>query len=391
MKALGLLLLAGLLMSGTTRAAVTRNIEEPAPQSRPLAPTSNAKEDIPTLTRKALPAVVLVIASDKAGKEIRQGSGFIVSDDGKVVTNYHVIEGTTSAVIKLPNGAFYTIEGVLALDQDRDLAVLKASGRDFPFLPLGDSDQVQVGEPVIAIGSPLALEATVSNGIVSALRELDGTKEKVIQTTAAISPGSSGGVLLNSRGQVIGVTAFQMTKGQNLNFAIPADYIKPLLTARNVKPFESNETTTVATSEPIENAETGPNIPHDWTHVGTGQPVTVRIVGDYLYEEGSYATDGVDVLASYYVCDTKRQGNEWVGKCSYTQRGNLWNAFGFVRAFQCAFSTDEIITMVSPERIEGESQGFAPGPLFPGGPYLVVNRCLVPGTTRSHFVLIPKE
>jgi len=367
--------------------------EVPAPKSKKVTQASSTAEDLPTLTRKALPAVVLVVAADKAGKEIHQGSGFLVSGDGKVVTNYHVIEGTTSAVFKLPNGAFYTVEGVLALDQDRDLAMLKATGRDFPFLALGDSDNVQVGEQVIAIGSPLALEATVSNGIVSAIRELDETKEKVIQTTAAISPGSSGGVLLNSRGQVIGVTAFQMTKGQNLNFAIPADYIKPLLAAKNVTPLEPADTPTVKTSEArVENPETGPNIPRYWTHVGTGESVTVRIVGDYLYEEGSFSSDGVDILSNSYICDTKRQGNEWIGKCSRTIRGNVWDALGnFVRVFQCALSVDETVTMVSPERIEGESQGAAPGPNFPGGPYRGVNRCLVPGPTRSHFVLIPKE
>ncbi len=155
------------------------------------------KKDIPALTRESVKAVVLVVASDKAGKEIRQGSGFVVTNDGKVVTNYHVIVGSASVVIKFPNGAFYLIEGVLAADQERDAVILKASGKDFPFLNLGDSEQVQVGEEVVAIGSPLALEATVSNGIVSSIRELEQEKLKVIQTTAPISPGSSGGALLN--------------------------------------------------------------------------------------------------------------------------------------------------------------------------------------------------
>lgn len=375
-------------------AQVPDAARQASPKPKLPTKTSNNTHDIPALTRTALPAVALVIASSKSGEEVRQGSGFLVSGDGKVVTNYHVIEGMASAVIKFPSGAFYAVDGVLALDQDKDLAVLKASGRNFPFLPLGDSDSVQVGEQVIAIGSPLALEATVSSGIVSAIRELDETKGKVIQTTAAISPGSSGGVLLNSRGQVIGVTAFQMIKGQNLNFAIPAAYIKPLLNAKTVMPFSHNDETKADGQErQTESPESPPNIPRQWVKVSGGEPVTVRIEGDYLYEESSRSGDGVDVLSDDYICDTKRQGSQWIGKCSYTIRGNLWDAtFGnFVRTFVCNVSTDETITMVSPQRIEGDSQGWAPGPLMPGGPYRGISRCRVPGTTRSHFVLIPKE
>jgi S1-C subfamily serine protease len=372
-------------------AAVRSGVPTAKSMRAPQGP--NTVEDIPTLTRKALPAVVLVVASDKSGDEVRQGSGFLISGDGKVVTNYHVIEGIASAVVKLPNGAFYPVDGVLALDRDRDLAVLKISGRGLPFLPLGDSKSVQVGEQVIAIGSPLELESTVSSGIVSAIRELDETRGKVIQTTAAISPGSSGGALLNSRGQVIGVTAFQMTSGQNINFAIPADYIKPLLAASTVLPFKpGDEMAAEGQSRQTEGPEGPPSIPREWIQVQGGMGVTVRIEGDYLYEEGSFSADGVDITASYYVCDTKRQGTQWVGKCSYTIRGNLWDSLGnFVRVFECSFSLDEIITMVSPQRIEGESQETAPGPSMPGGPYRGVSRCLVPGTTRSHFVLIPKE
>jgi hypothetical protein len=198
---------------------------------------SKLKTDIPAITRRALPAVGLILVSDSAGKEIDQGSGFVVSSDGKVITNYHVIQGASSAIIKFPNGAFYGIEGVLALDKDRDLALLKASGKDFSFLALGSSGSTQVGDEVIAIGNPLSLEATVSNGIVSAMREIKARNLKIIQTTAPISPGSSGGVLLNLKGQVIGVTAFHMLPGENLNFAIAADHIKPLLTSKTVMPF----------------------------------------------------------------------------------------------------------------------------------------------------------
>ena len=126
---------------------------------------------------------------------------------------------------------------MLAMDQDRDLAVVKVkvAGRQFPFLHLGDSDGVKIGEHVVAIGSPLAgastinTEATISDGIVSGKREWSNGKMSVFQITAPISPGSSGGALLNSEGDVIGVTFAGLVGGQNLNFAIPIGYVRSLI------------------------------------------------------------------------------------------------------------------------------------------------------------------
>ena len=108
--------------------------------------------------------------SDKDGKAIAQGSGFLISKNGMIVTNYHVIAEGNSAVVKLPDGAFYVVDGVLASDKHRDVAIIKAHGENFRTLTLGNSDQLQVGEEVVAIGNPLSLESTVSNGIVSGIR-----------------------------------------------------------------------------------------------------------------------------------------------------------------------------------------------------------------------------
>ena len=189
------------------------------------------KSDIATISHDAQRAVFLIVVSDASGREIGQGSGVVVSNDGKVITNYHVIDGASSAVIKFPNGAFFLIEGVLAADVQKDIAVLKASGSDFPTVAMGDSDKVQVGEEVVSIGSPLSLEATVSNGIISSIRELKNENQSLFQTTAPISPGSSGGALLNMRGELIGITTSEMVGGQNLNFAVPINVVKPLLSA----------------------------------------------------------------------------------------------------------------------------------------------------------------
>ena len=193
------------------------------------------KKDIATISHDAQKAVFLIVVSNASGREIGQGSGVVVSNDGKVITNYHVIDGASSAVIKFPNGAFFLIEGVLAADMAKDIAVLKASGSDFPTVALGDSDKVQVGEEVVSIGSPLSLEATVSNGIISSIRELKDENQRLFQTTAPISPGSSGGALLNMGGELIGITTAEMVGGQNLNFAVPINVVKPLLSASSLR------------------------------------------------------------------------------------------------------------------------------------------------------------
>lgn len=337
---------------------------------------SENRKDIPVLTREAVKAVVLVVASDKTGREIRQGSGFLISRDGKVVTNYHVVAGADSAVIKFPSGAFYLIEGVLAVDQQRDIAILKAAGKDFSFLSLGDSDQVQIGEEVLAIGSPLALEATVSNGIVSSIRELEQASLKVIQTTAPISPGSSGGALLNLRGEAIGITTFQSARGQNLNFAIPVNYIKPLLAAERTSPLgqDSDHTKSTLVSS---------RMPEVWTSLTSGRDYKIRVEGDYIYTEW-LLPESLRNSAAFLRCELKREESRWVGKCRsnlpYTCSSTWYGAY----TNWCLLGGQLIITSMSPRRIEGEGDGWEPKDFDCG-------KCRVKKVTRKSFVWIPKE
>src|SRR5207245_4866814 len=131
-------------------------------------------------------AVVAIVMSDKEGHPVAQGSGFLINRDGWVVTNYHVIKSGSSAVIKLPDDAFFAVDGVLVSDKDRDVAVIKAHGNNFRSLSFGDSERLQVGEEVVAIGSPLSLESTVSNGIVSGIRTVEDKGGKFLQITVPI-------------------------------------------------------------------------------------------------------------------------------------------------------------------------------------------------------------
>lgn len=184
-----------------------------------------------TVAREATPAVVTIEVYPEAGEESSQGSGFIVSPDGLVVTNYHVVKGSSFGLVRLPNGSFFVIQGAVRASlplATQDLIVLKCDGRGLPTLQLGASAEGSEGRNVVAIGSPLGLEATVSTGVVSAIRELR-PGVKVIQTTAPVSHGSSGGPLLDSDGRVVGVNSAFLSEGQNLNFAVLVGSVKELL------------------------------------------------------------------------------------------------------------------------------------------------------------------
>ncbi|RKU15827.1 hypothetical protein C6501_06610 [Candidatus Poribacteria bacterium] len=166
---------------------------------------------------------------DKNGKTLGIGSGFFVKSN-LIATNYHVIEGAAKGTAKLVGkNTTYNIEGVTATDKTNDLALLKVTAFGIKPLSLGDSDKVRVGETVYVAGNPKGLEGTFSDGIISSRRD-KLTKER-LQMTAPISPGSSGGPVLNRKGEVIGVSfaVYKSLDAQNLNFAIPSKYLKKLL------------------------------------------------------------------------------------------------------------------------------------------------------------------
>ena len=199
------------------------------------AQTALPAEDI---AEKALAATVYLEMKDKNGKTLGIGSGFFVKPN-LIATNYHVIEGAAKGTAKLV-GKYtrYKIEGVTATDKTNDLALLKVTAYRIKPLPLGDSDTVRIGETVYVTGNPKGLEGTFSDGIISSRRDRY-TKER-FQMTAPISPGSSGGPVLNRKGEVIGVSVavHRDLDAQNLNFAISSKYLKRLLEqSKSTKPI----------------------------------------------------------------------------------------------------------------------------------------------------------
>ena len=187
----------------------------------------SAQDFLPELVRRIKPSAVAIETFDAKGATLSRGSGFFISVD-KIITNRHVIEKSNRVEIHLMNGKKYTVRGVLAIDGEGDLALLQVDvpPSSAPPLPLVQSAP-QEGESIVVVGNPFGLEGSVSNGIVSAVREIPGYG-KIIQITAPISPGSSGSPVVNMRGQVIGVATLQAAEGQSLNFAVPSSRISQL-------------------------------------------------------------------------------------------------------------------------------------------------------------------
>jgi hypothetical protein len=180
----------------------------------------------PQIADRASPSVVVIDGKTDTGDVL--GSGFIISKDGKIVTNLHVIRDMNTAGVQTATGEIFDSISVLATDEHLDLAIVKVAGLNLPVAELGNSDTLTIGEPVVIVGSPRGLEGTVTAGILSSVRDL-GEGYKVLQTDAAVNPGNSGGPLLNSKGQTIGVISFQLRSAQGLNFAVPINYVRGLL------------------------------------------------------------------------------------------------------------------------------------------------------------------
>jgi S1-C subfamily serine protease len=181
---------------------------------------AQAQENLPQLIKKVLPAVVTVVGLNAKGKVIQLGSGFFVDRQGHLITNLHVIKGVARAEVKLPKGEIYPLTEIVAADDKADLVKLTVPlpGGSPHYLTVSPT-RPEVGEHVVVLGSPLGLEHTVTDGMVSAIRTIKNRGE-FLQISAPISPGSSGGPVVNMQGQVIGIATFQV-RGQNINFAVP--------------------------------------------------------------------------------------------------------------------------------------------------------------------------
>ncbi|MGH8545671.1 MAG: S1C family serine protease [Gammaproteobacteria bacterium] len=188
------------------------------------------------IAARARHAVVRITASID-GEEVGQGTGFILTADGRLATNYHVIRGANQLAVQLSAGDIYDSVYFVSADERRDLVILQIPATGLDTLALGDDRTAQVGDRVYVMGNPLGLDGTFSDGLVSAKRNVDGVA--FMQISAPISPGSSGGPVLNGAGEVIGIATLTLEHGQNLNIAVPSRYVKGLLAMNDEpQPFE---------------------------------------------------------------------------------------------------------------------------------------------------------
>jgi len=197
----------------------------------PIRTVTGEKKTAEQIFEKYSEAIITVGTKDWYG-DFGSGSGFLISPTGLIITNYHVIEDADKAIIALINKHkrvdTYNITSVVATDSIKDIAILKIKGQGLPYVTIGDSDLVKPGQKVFAIGNPEGYTNTISDGIISQIRGLE-KGIKLFQITAPISRGSSGGALFNEIGEVIGITNMGDWYGQNINFAVPINYVKELV------------------------------------------------------------------------------------------------------------------------------------------------------------------
>ena len=225
------LLRALLLAASLVPLAAAARAQEPAAATKP--PAESPAASLPELIRRVKPSVVAVVTYDAKGSVLLSGSGFFLRP-GQVLTNLHVVEGARRAEVKTLDGKgrIYRVEGLLSVDEEGDLAVLAVT------VPAERASAGEVtqsvpeeGERVFIIGNPLRLEGSVSDGIVSAVREVPNLG-RIIQTTAPVSHGNSGSPLFNMRGQIVGVITVKVTNGQNINLALASSRFDVLKSAR---------------------------------------------------------------------------------------------------------------------------------------------------------------
>ncbi len=298
--------------------------------------------------KKVSPAVVL-IKTDKG-----TGTGFIIASTGVIATALHVVDGASKVAVKTQAGDIFDDVSLLAKDERRDLAILKVGGFDLPTINLGNSNDLNPGDQVLIIGNPLGAEqlrTSISDGIVSGIRDL-GDGYKVIQVTAPISPGNSGGPALSANGDAIGVVVFRLRAGQSLNFAVPINYVRGLLNSTDVnKPVAQWKNASGADSVFSEKASASTT---RWKSLASGTTKILRFEGDYIYIETVYSEE-LRKLGVFTISEGKKQGDKYVGT---TREQRVWwetNPYTGEKVIthSCIKESAFELTSVTPSRIEG--------------------------------------
>lgn len=290
-----------------------------------------------------LKSVVLIKSKESLG------SGFFASSDGKIVTNFHVIEGASEVTVELNDGRLFMVRHATAVDAENDLAILQVSLANAPALALKETSLVKIGEPVMALGSPSGLAGSVTNGIVSAIR--DG----VIQTDTAINPGNSGGPLVDKSGRVVGVVTAKLKGTEGLNFAVGSTRVAKLLKERGQK-------IALASLQPSKKFEPPKEVVVQPSYIGrrvknpkTGTVHQITIAGETLYvEKVMHPND--QQLGQRVVRELRKRGTFFIGRPKSTLASQFNAETG--RVEMCTVENPEERWKLLPDRIEVESDSY---------------------------------
>lgn len=311
------------------------------------------------ISEKCASAVFYIEIYDRYGSTLGSGSGVFISADGKALTNHHVIEDAHSAKIMTTDGNTYAVSGYYDYDAAKDLALIQVEGSGFPYLGIGDSTAIAGGQNIFAIGSPLGLDNTISQGIISnPKRVVDGTE--YIQITAPISHGSSGGALLNDRGQLIGITSAGFTDGQNLNLAVPVHLAETL--SRDIL-YEF----------PISGDSTGGDVSYEGAYVSFNTSLTLQAGGSGTVAISAWPGNyDEDVYINFNIDDSTIISGEW-------SEWDEWDIYLYLDALKAgsttvtitlfthddvALATDTLYVTVKGSAANGCYPGYYPAPEF---------------------------
>lgn len=299
------------------------------------------------------------------------GSGFIIDEDGIIGTNFHVVDGIDSLLVKTSDGTFYDAELVI-VDEKNDMALLRIKNKNstkFPVVTLGNSNYVKVGQDVFAIGSPFGYEYTISQGIIAGIREdekvsftdpvtyapIDKKFSKVIQITAAISPGNSGGALFNTKGEVIGITTYTYAGYGNLNFAIAVNTFSDFKNSIDIANLDKNEDALKKRAESLyfTNLRLANSykeqVTYNWFYVK--QKDTMKVVDTFVVKQDSIAKINFTKAETFYnKCislqpDSFNVYQELMDLYVYTE--NFTNAENLYVNIKEKFQEDSLLSLLS--------------------------------------------
>jgi hypothetical protein len=317
----------------------------------PIAVLAQSVPATTDVVEKASKSVVLLKGVTDEGTVL--GSGFLISTDGKIATNLHVIREMKSGGVQLQSGEVFDSFAVLAFDDRKDIAVIKVLGFDLPAIDLGNSNDLRAGEPVIAIGSPLGLQGTVTAGVVSAIRDdpFSGSY-KVIQTDAGANPGNSGGPLINGKGQVIGIVTSKLKASQGLNFAVPINYLRGLMDSTD-KASTLPELQMRLRAAPVDAFKSIEPFPTNWKSMTTGHLFTIRKDADVVYAE-PVLSDAQKKAGNFISMELHAGKDGYRGKEHVISTGWKADWSGNQRVVnRCVFDYDVEVATFSERRIEG--------------------------------------